>query len=72
MSHFGDGKNFGIKVQYIIEDKLMGTAGGIAAIDISSSKEFLITNADVLTDANYRNILQSYKEKQSRHAGISY
>ena len=43
----------------------MGTAGGIAAIDISSSKEFLITNADVLTDANYRNILQSYKKSKA-------
>jgi NDP-sugar pyrophosphorylase family protein len=45
----GDGKQFGLKIRYSLENKPLGTAGPLKIID-DLDKSFLVLNGDLLTD----------------------
>lgn len=49
--YFGDGKNFGIKIKYAIEESPLGTGGAIrnAAAQLEGEGPVAIFNGDVLT-----------------------
>lgn len=46
---FGDGKRFGIEIDYALEDKPLGTVGPLAFVE-DLGENFLVMNGDVLTD----------------------
>lgn len=51
-AYFGDGERFGIEIDYVVEDRPLGTAGplaGIAGLDDS----FFVVNGDLLTDLDF-------------------
>ncbi|MDK2971293.1 MAG: NDP-mannose synthase [Candidatus Sumerlaeota bacterium] len=50
---FGDGSKFGLKIDYAIEDKPLGTIGPLAFVE-NLGEEFLVMNGDVLTDLDLR------------------
>jgi len=66
-SHFGDGDGFGVEIQYVEEDQPMGTAGAISLLD-RSDEPILVINGDILTDVNFRNMLDFHQE---HHADMS-
>ena len=43
----------------------MGTAGAISLIDEFNSKNYLITNADILTDIDFERMYKSHLESNS-------
>ena len=47
---FGDGKRFGISIEYVEEDEPLGTAGALSLIHKVPTKAFVVSNGDVLTD----------------------
>ena len=49
--YFGDGKKFGIKIKYAVEDSALGTGGGIrnAAALLDDCDQVVIFNGDVLS-----------------------
>jgi len=51
--YFGDGSKFGVNIDYILEDKRMGTAGGLGLIDEKLTEPFFVMNADLLTNVNF-------------------
>jgi dTDP-glucose pyrophosphorylase/CBS domain-containing protein len=51
--HFGDGTSKNISIEYISEDKPMGTVGAVATINNWYSDHVLIMNSDLLTDIDY-------------------
>ena len=51
--YFGDGSKFGVNIDYILEDKRMGTAGGLGLIDEKPTEPFFVMNADLLTNVNF-------------------
>lgn len=51
-----------VKLTYVAQDKLMGTAGGISSLP-NLDDTFLVMNADVLTTMNYADIVRYHKEK---------
>lgn len=55
MAFFGDGKKYGVDIQYSIEDKPMGTAGPLTLID-KLDDSFLVMNGDLLTTINYQEL----------------
>ena len=51
--HFGDGERFGIKIDYLNEEKPLGTAGALSLLD-NLNQPLLVINGDILTDVDFR------------------
>lgn len=55
--YFGDGKQFGVKIDYICEDAPLGTAGALSLLKKIPSEPFIVTNGDIITDIKYGEVL---------------
>jgi len=65
MQHFGDGESWGIDIDYLKEDHQLGTAGALGLLPKFPEKPILVMNADVLTKANFRSILDFHFEQRA-------
>jgi len=54
--YFGDGKEFGVNIDYVLEEKRMGTAGALSLLKERSSEPFFVMNGDLLTNVNFEHI----------------
>jgi len=61
---FQDGSNFGLKICYSYENKPLGTAGPLALID-GLDETFLVTNGDVLTLLDLRELIRFHKDQNA-------
>jgi NDP-sugar pyrophosphorylase family protein len=59
-AYFGDGSKFGVNIDYSYESEPLGTVGPLALIN-GLDDTFLVMNADVLTDFNYRDLVNFHK-----------
>jgi len=64
IKHFGDGKRFGIDIDYVNEDEPLGTAGALGLIDPPEAP-VLVINGDVLTQVNFRAMFEYHTEHQA-------
>lgn len=48
--YFGNGEEFGLKIQYIVEDIPLGTGGAIKKAEAQFKDSFIIFNSDILSD----------------------
>jgi len=55
--HFGDGSDFGVNIDYILEDYRMGTAGALSLLETLPEEPFFVMNGDLLTKANFEHML---------------
>lgn len=60
--HFGNGKNFGVSIEYLREKKPLGTAGALSLLKPKPSQVFLVTNGDVLTSMDYKNLVTFHNQ----------
>lgn len=64
--YFGDGSRFGIEIQYIHENKRLGTAGALSLLELDQHEEPLIVmNGDLLTKVNFLQLLDFHSEHKS-------
>ena len=56
INYFLDGKKLGVNITYIREKKPLGTAGGLGCVNLKY-KKILVSNGDVLTDINFKNLI---------------
>jgi dTDP-glucose pyrophosphorylase len=64
--YFGDGSRFGANIEYVLENKRMGTAGAISLIDKEKLKEpFFVMNGDLLTNVNFENMLEFHLQNNA-------
>jgi len=54
---FGDGSKFGVKIDYILEEKRMGTAGALSLLKEKMAGPFIVMNGDLLTNVNFEHLL---------------
>jgi len=55
---YKSGKSLNINIKYIRENKPLGTAGSLSLIKNEiKEKNFILTNCDVISDINYKNLL---------------
>lgn len=59
MAYFGDGKRFGMTIDYSIEDKPLSTIGPLTLIN-DLPDNFLVMNGDILCDLNYGNFYNNH------------
>lgn len=55
--HFGDGSRFGCRIDYLREDKPLGTAGALSLLPETPSAPLLVLNGDLLTQVNVADML---------------
>ena len=55
--HFGDGKNLGVRIDYLREQSPLGTAGALGLLNPRPEAPFVVTNGDVITDIRYGELL---------------
>jgi len=54
-SYFGDGTRCGVKIEYFLEQELLGTAGSVRAMRsfIDNEEPFLVHYGDIITDQDF-------------------
>lgn len=65
MDHFGDGSRMGIDIEYLHEDKPLGTCGALSLLKEKPKEPFFVMNGDLLTRANFSTILEYHNENNS-------
>jgi NDP-sugar pyrophosphorylase family protein len=62
--HFGDGRKFGVEIQYINEDDPLGTAGALRLLE-RSDEPLLVMNGDILTKVDFRAMLHFHRDHKA-------
>lgn len=59
--YFGDGQNFGCRIEYLVEDSPQGTAGSLRDLGSFAGSGAILSNADVVADVDYRDLITKHK-----------
>ncbi len=54
--YFKDGSDFGVKIEYILEEQRMGTAGALSLLRDKPNEPFFVMNGDLLTNVNFEHL----------------
>ena len=65
-NYFKDGSDFGANIEYIVEEKRMGTAGALTLLDKKLNKPFFVMNGDLLTNVDYERMLYFHELHDSK------
>lgn len=63
--YFNNGEALDVTIDYIEEDKRMGTAGALSLLENRPTKPFFVMNGDLLTQVNFEQLMQFHIEHQS-------
>jgi dTDP-glucose pyrophosphorylase/predicted transcriptional regulator len=55
---FEDGSKFGATIEYVLEEKRMGTAGALSLLPEKPIEPFFVMNGDLLTNVNFEHLLE--------------
>ncbi len=64
MALCGDGKKFGVNIDYINEKSPLGTAGPIGLVE-NLTENFVVMNGDLLTTLDFRKMIDYHKEQDA-------
>ena len=63
--HFGDGSSFGVRMEYRVENKPLGTAGAVKNCeDFYRDEPFLVISGDAACDFDLRSLYETHKREQ--------
>lgn len=63
--HFGDGSCLGVEIEYLHEDKKLGTAGALSLLPVLPTEPIMVMNADLLTKVNFQQLFDFHRQHQS-------
>ena len=64
--YFGDGSDFGVQIEYFVEEVPLGTAGSFYYLkDMLKEDTFLMMSGDLLFDIDFDRMIRFHKEKGS-------
>jgi len=61
IEYFGDGSAFGVRLNYLMEDYPLGTAGGIKLMK-PTHNPFLVINGDIITGVPFQEMLNFHRQ----------
>lgn len=64
-NYFGNGSNLGVHINYIREDKRLGTAGSLKLIPQTNTQPIIVMNGDILTKVDFRNLLDFHISQEA-------
>jgi NDP-sugar pyrophosphorylase family protein len=56
--YFAEGRRWGVNIEYLREERPLGTAGALSLIGRRPEVPFIVTNGDLITDVHYGEILE--------------
>jgi len=59
--YFGDGSKFGVKIQYSVEDKFLGTGGALKYAKDLLEDDFFVVNGDTYLPIDYSDVYEKFK-----------
>jgi dTDP-glucose pyrophosphorylase len=66
MQYFGNGSKWGVDIKYLVEDKMLGTAGSLSLIKEKHKNSIIVCNGDVMTSMDYHSLLKHHVEQKSK------
>ncbi len=63
---FGDGREVGIKIRYVVEPTPLGTAGGVRYASEGITDTLVVFNGDVLTQIDLAGIVALHRERKAQ------
>ncbi|RDU73920.1 alcohol dehydrogenase [Helicobacter anseris] len=63
--YFEDGSKFGLNINYVKEEKRMGTAGALSLIKNIGEHPFFVMNGDILTEIDFSKMLEYHQDQKS-------
>jgi NDP-sugar pyrophosphorylase family protein len=63
--HFGSGEGFGVNIEYVDEERPLGTAGALGKLN-GTREPLLVINGDIVTSLNYRAMLAFHRENRAQ------
>jgi mannose-1-phosphate guanylyltransferase/phosphomannomutase len=67
--YFGDGADWGVKMEHSIEEEPMGTAGSVKLAEDKLTERFIVVSGDALTDADLSKAVE-FHEKNGAEATL--
>ena len=64
--YFGDGKRFGVNIDYVHEKVRMGTAGALSLLKKKPTEPFFVVNGDLLTNLDFEKMLDFHNFNKSK------
>jgi len=61
MSYFGDGCEFGVDLNYVSEDRPLGTGGGLRLVK-ENGGPLLVINGDIVTEINFQGLVDYHRQ----------
>lgn len=65
VDHFGDGKNFGVNINYVHEETPLGTAGALSLI-ARPTTDLLVINGDILTQLAFEKMHCYHRQQRAQ------
>ncbi len=63
-AHFGNGGGFGVDIEYVSEDRPLGTAGALGLLT-PGDEPLLVMNGDILTRVDFRSMLAFHRREHA-------
>lgn len=64
--YFGDGSSRAVSIEYIHEDKRLGTAGALSLLPDRPVLPFIVMNGDILTKTNFNHMLKFHRAQAAK------
>ena len=61
MQHFGDGRKYGVQIEYFVEKEPLGNAGALFRIKDKLTEDFLLLNADAMFNVDFNLFVKFHK-----------
>ena len=65
-SYFGDGSRLGVKLNYVVEDTPLGTAGAVKNAEKYLGETFLMLNGDIFTDLDITAMIAFHQKRRAK------
>lgn len=63
--YFGNGFEWGVQIEYLDENKRLGTAGALSLFSEKPDNPIIVMNGDILTKVNFQQLLQFHEDTHS-------
>jgi dTDP-glucose pyrophosphorylase len=63
--YFGNGEKWGVDIQYLHEDKILGTAGALSLIPEKPVEPFIVMNGDIISKIRFEDLILFHNSQKA-------